>query len=338
MIIKCIPEIPLLEEFDDYYSLSLDFMITSDEKDEAELTSIVMECIRNDELVGRKIVDSNGVSPGIKSMNRTVFPGSETCCVFNPFHTIEKGLAFSHLRFVFRFSHRESTIETSVDVYPKRFSAVTELELPLKGRILTYEAHDFLSHHRRVDLSHPVLQKIKLFKNSGRYSFDFCPVTPDGRLSVNDGSMNEDWLGYGADVFAPADGVITGLENSTEDNVMGQKEFDFDQVFDNPASLFGNHVIIDHENGEYSLLAHLMKGSLKVKRGQKVERNTKIAKLGLSGCTSWCHLHYELRESAEFDCHGLPSSFSRASPASDSFRRGKRLNPQSGVVIITQSR
>ncbi len=201
MVIECIPETPLLEEFDDYYSLNLDFMITSNESNEAELTSIVMECMSNGELVGRKIVDDNGVSPGINSMNRTVIPGSETCCVFNPFHTIEKGLAFSDLRFVFRFSHRESMIETSVDVCPKLFSAITELELPLKGRILTYEAHDFFSHHRRVDLSHPVLKEIKLFKNSGRYSFDFCPVTPDARLFVNDGSRNEDWLGYDTPEF-----------------------------------------------------------------------------------------------------------------------------------------
>ncbi|HAA84952.1 MAG TPA: hypothetical protein DCE14_01190 [Kosmotogaceae bacterium] len=109
------------------------------------------------------------------------------------------------------------------------------------------------------------------------------------------------------------------------------------KLFDNPVSLFGNHVIIDHENGEYSLLAHLMKGSLKVKKGQRVERNTRIADLGLSGCTSWCHLHHELRESAEFDCHGLPSSFSRVSPVTDSPRGDKRLNPQSGMVVITQS-
>ncbi len=238
---------------------------------------------------------------------------------------------------MFSFSHRQSTIKTSVDVCPKAFSAITVLELPLKGRILTYEAHDFFSHHRRVDLSHSVIKEIKLFKNSGRYSFDFCPVTPDGRLFVNDGSKNEDWLGYGAEVFAPGAGVVVGLENSVDDNVMGKREFDFNQVFDNPSSLFGNHVIIDHENGEYSLLAHLMKGSLKVKEGQRVERNTKIAELGLSGSTSWCHLHYELRESAEFDCHGLPSSFSGVSPATDTLRRDKRLNPQSGMVIITRT-
>ncbi len=76
MTIKCIPEKPLIEEFDDYYSLNLDFMITSNESNEAELTSIVMECMSNGELVGRKIVDDNGVSPGIKSINRTVIPGS----------------------------------------------------------------------------------------------------------------------------------------------------------------------------------------------------------------------------------------------------------------------
>jgi murein DD-endopeptidase MepM/ murein hydrolase activator NlpD len=37
------------------------------------------------------------------------------------------------------------------------------------------------------------------------------------------------------------------------------------------ASVLGNHVVIDHGNGEYSMSAHLKPGSVTVKGGDVVE-------------------------------------------------------------------
>lgn len=60
---------------------------------------------------------------------------------------------------------------------------------------------------------------------------------------------------------------------------------------------FGYHVIIRHQiNGEFytSCYAHNVPNSLKVKKGQKVEAGTVLAKLGTSGDSTGPHCHFEI--------------------------------------------
>ncbi len=56
---------------------------------------------------------------------------------------------------------------------------------------------------------------------------------------------------------------------------------------------FGNHVIIKHPNGYYSLYAH-MSGKPYVKSGQHVNIATKLGKVGSTGNVTGPHLHLEL--------------------------------------------
>ena len=65
-----------------------------------------------------------------------------------------------------------------------------------------------------------------------------------------------------------------------------------------PGGGFGNYVIILMKiNGkEYtSLFAHMQDGSLKVKKGQKIEAGTPLGKMGTTGMSTGKHLHWELR-------------------------------------------
>lgn len=54
----------------------------------------------------------------------------------------------------------------------------------------------------------------------------------------------------------------------------------------------GNTVIIDHNNGFKTLYGHSK--TVLVKRGDKVERGTLIAKMGSTGYSTGPHLHYEI--------------------------------------------
>ncbi len=78
-----------------------------------------------------------------------------------------------------------------------------------------------------------------------------------------------------------------------------------------PTSELGNHIIIEHIRGEYSLFAHLRKGSLQVKDGDHVEEGDKIAECGNSGRTTAPHLHYDLGNEPDLDrgTLSLPGSF-----------------------------
>ena len=61
---------------------------------------------------------------------------------------------------------------------------------------------------------------------------------------------------------------------------------------------FGNYVILLHKiDGKHytSLYAHMKDGSLKVKKGQKIEAGQMLGKMGTTGMSTGKHLHWELR-------------------------------------------
>jgi len=69
--------------------------------------------------------------------------------------------------------------------------------------------------------------------------------------------------------------------------------------------------VIDHGNGEYSLLAHFRNGTVVPKVGDKVKRGMIVGRCGNSGNSSEPHLHYHLQNGPHFGAaEGLPAQFS----------------------------
>ena len=60
--------------------------------------------------------------------------------------------------------------------------------------------------------------------------------------------------------------------------------------------ILGNHVVIAHQDGTCSAYAHLRRGSLRVRRGDRVETGQQLAEVGNSGNTSEPHLHFQLMD------------------------------------------
>lgn len=56
---------------------------------------------------------------------------------------------------------------------------------------------------------------------------------------------------------------------------------------------YGNHVIIDHQNGYMTLYAHMSNFSVVV--GQKVARGSQLGAMGSTGRSTGPHLHFEIR-------------------------------------------
>lgn len=61
----------------------------------------------------------------------------------------------------------------------------------------------------------------------------------------------------------------------------------------------GNAVLIDHGGGWQTMYCHMKKDSIKVKAGQNVKAGDKIGEVGLSGYTSFPHLHFGIMHHAE---------------------------------------
>jgi murein DD-endopeptidase MepM/ murein hydrolase activator NlpD len=97
------------------------------------------------------------------------------------------------------------------------------------------------------------------------------------------------------------------------DNDVGRSAFDFAaEARRDLRRINGNHVILDHGTGEYSLLCHLQHGSLAVRQGERVRQGQPLARLGNSGSTTHIHLHYELADGYDLRrSEGLPASFRR---------------------------
>lgn len=58
---------------------------------------------------------------------------------------------------------------------------------------------------------------------------------------------------------------------------------------------YGNYVIIQHTDGNYTLYGHLASNSITVKAGDSVAQGQVIAKMGTSGNSTGTHLHFEVR-------------------------------------------
>ena len=59
---------------------------------------------------------------------------------------------------------------------------------------------------------------------------------------------------------------------------------------------YGNYIIIQHTDGNYTLYGHLYEDSLTVSTGESVKQGQVIAKMGSSGNSTGAHLHFEVRE------------------------------------------
>lgn len=59
---------------------------------------------------------------------------------------------------------------------------------------------------------------------------------------------------------------------------------------------YGNYVIIQHNDGTYTLYAHLYADSITVKANDSVKQGQVIGKVGSSGNSTGAHLHFEIRQ------------------------------------------
>ncbi len=133
-----------------------------------------------------------------------------------------------------------------------------------------------------------------------RFAYDFLQMK-NKRSHQGDGTKNEDYYCFGKAVISPGTGVIVEIVDTISENIPGQM---------NSSYPLGNHVIISHGHGEYSFMAHFMKGSIIVNTGDKVVAGQEIGLCGNTGNSSEPHLHYHLQTTPDFSQgEGLPAQF-----------------------------
>jgi murein DD-endopeptidase MepM/ murein hydrolase activator NlpD len=266
-------------------------------------------------LAFRRFLDENGRPSGISTVPDRVVPPGGDLDVFNPFYSFSEEMLLARLHYEFFFEETDQkepnlfnfTSKAEADVYPTAYPGKTNLILPLKGRIYVFDGHDFYAHHRRQN----VFRNHRFRPNSVRYGYDLMVTNAAGDLYRGDRFVPKDWLSYGSAVYAPGAGIVADAATDVPDNSYKDgEEVDAPSAEKlDPAGL-GNHVVIDHGNGEYSILLHMKPGSVLVKKGDRVQQGQEIGAIGFSGDTFVPHLHYQIMDGPdERLSRGLPSYF-----------------------------
>ncbi|MBE6139562.1 MAG: M23 family metallopeptidase [Firmicutes bacterium] len=96
--------------------------------------------------------------------------------------------------------------------------------------------------------------------------------------------------GYGSKVYAANNGTVEVIKD------LGSHSY-------------GKHIIINHNNGYYTVYAHLSGFSKEISVGSTVSRGQPIGYIGSSGWATGPHLHFEIRTCSSYSCTTNPLKY-----------------------------
>jgi hypothetical protein len=159
------------------------------------------------------------------------------------------------------------------------------------------------THHRRAV---PAFDGELLAVN--RFAIDWVLVDSRHRAWIGDPTRLSSYLSYRQPLIAAASGRVVsthdGVHNNPPQGVLtGSPPID---------DFAGNYVSIRIGPRRYLLYAHMVPGSVRVRRGQHVRRGQVIGLLGNSGNSSTPHLHFQVSDRPGFaPVDSLPFVFTR---------------------------
>ncbi|MCL2189190.1 MAG: M23 family metallopeptidase [Defluviitaleaceae bacterium] len=139
--------------------------------------------------------------------------------------------------------------------------------------------------------------------------FNYYFILLGDEAHEGDETAIENYLSYGKNVLAAADGTVAKVCNKHTDT-LGNKE---DELINHTGSwdVVGNHIILRHAKNKYSVVGNLRQNSLAVKVGDAVKRGQILAQCGNSGyITEEPCLYFHLTSSKNFYmANSLPIAF-----------------------------
>lgn len=161
--------------------------------------------------------------------------------------------------------------------YADKRQLSTSFPLPFSGE--WHIAKDSTGHHR-IKAGAAYAFDCVIHKNKSPYRGRVRSQKDFERLKL------EDFYAFNKEILAQADGVVVSTEDQHEDHPIGQLG-GFNKA---------NYVSINYGGGIYGFYAHLKKGSVTVKKGDKVKAGQVIGRVGNSGASGMPHLHFTMMD------------------------------------------
>jgi hypothetical protein len=120
-----------------------------------------------------------------------------------------------------------------------------------------------------------------------RRAADLAMEGADHKTHRGDGKSNADYLVYGQEVLAVADGTVETVVDGVPENVPHEE---------NHYVVYGNYVIVRHGAALFSGYMHLQPDTIRVKPGAHVKRGAVLGLVGNSGNSTEPHLHFQLQD------------------------------------------
>jgi len=142
-----------------------------------------------------------------------------------------------------------------------------------------------MTHHFRAQITMNGVTRVPQ-----RYAQDWVYLDPvSGQAAAGNATFARNYFGFGKEILAVANGTVVDASDGLAD---------FETIYSAAgttlANAAGNYVILDLGNKKYACYAHMVNGSVRVKKGDVVKEGQVIGLNGNSGNSDIPHLHFQV--------------------------------------------
>ena len=235
------------------------------------------------------------------SKSAVIEPGQEAAIINIPFRFYSDNPA-TKCNIHIEFQQGDKTFSRDLGLQVAEYVLKNKYIFPAKGIWMAINTYNANYGHR--------------VNSSQEFAFDLMIQKPNLMMYPPSGK-NEDYDCWGKAVIASADGVVIDCVDGVPNNpsYLGSRlpKEELERVrekFGAVAMAGGNYVILEHPGSEYTFYAHLINGSVKVKKGDMVKQGQVLGLCGNSGNSDAPHLHFNIMNGPSvLGSRGLPMKF-----------------------------
>jgi murein DD-endopeptidase MepM/ murein hydrolase activator NlpD len=273
-------------------------LLRSSQVDRPALSSLVVTCASGGDVLRTTTWPAAAVAKAnvLANASPLAADGERTVAAFRIADAVPGDLAIDSVRCELAFRTRTGMHRIGVTVPIRSYMQKTRLIFPFEGNGMITQGGAWNDGHRN---------------RSGMFAIDAIGLTDLYAAMIAQGDAAKSAAGWGRNVIAPAAGKVMIARGDRPDQPMlGVSDPTYFVPEFPDGGDPGNHVVIDHGEGEFSLIAHLQHGSVRVREGERVDQGHVLGLLGNSGDSSSPHVHHQLQDGPRWtDADALPHAY-----------------------------